>query len=76
MMNPLTSTKTYWSILKSFLNNKKIPWISHSSISIKVNKTVFVFVCFLWKNYKHLNTNKNATNNFYPYNIHKQKHCK
>ena len=27
MMNPLTSTKTYWSILKSFLNNKKIPCI-------------------------------------------------
>ena len=24
MMNPLTSAKTYWSILKSFLNNKKI----------------------------------------------------
>ena len=24
MMNPLISTKTYWSILKSFLNNKKI----------------------------------------------------
>ena len=27
MMNPLTSTKTYWSILKSFLNNKSIPCI-------------------------------------------------
>ena len=27
MMNPLTSTKTYWSILKSFLHNKKIPCI-------------------------------------------------
>ena len=27
MTNPLTSTKTYWSILKSFLNNKKIPCI-------------------------------------------------
>ena len=26
-MNPLTSTKSYWSILKSFLNNKKIPCI-------------------------------------------------
>ena len=23
-MNPLTSTKTYWSILKAFLNNEKI----------------------------------------------------
>ena len=27
MINPLTSTKTYWSILKSCLNNKKIPCI-------------------------------------------------
>ena len=27
MVNPLTSTKTYWSILKSFLNNNKIPCI-------------------------------------------------
>ena len=27
MMNPLTSTRTYWSVLKSFLNNKKIPCI-------------------------------------------------
>ena len=27
MMNPLTSTKTYGSILKSFLNNKNIPCI-------------------------------------------------
>ena len=27
MMNPLTSTKTYWSILKSFVNNKKISCI-------------------------------------------------
>ena len=27
MMNPLTSTKTYWSILKLFLNNKNIPCI-------------------------------------------------
>ena len=25
IMNPLTSTKIYWSILKLFLNNKKIP---------------------------------------------------
>ena len=25
MMNPLTSTKMYWSILKSFLNKKRFP---------------------------------------------------
>ena len=28
MINPLTNTKTYWSFLKSFLHNKKIPCIS------------------------------------------------
>ena len=28
LMNPSTSTKIYWSISKSFLNNKKIPCIS------------------------------------------------
>ena len=27
MMDPLTSTKTYWSILKTFLKYKKIPCI-------------------------------------------------
>ena len=27
LTNPLTSSKTYWSILKTFLNNKKIPCI-------------------------------------------------
>ena len=27
LMNPMTSLKTYWSILKTLLNNKKIPCI-------------------------------------------------
>ena len=27
LADPLTSPKTYWSILKTFLNNKKIPYI-------------------------------------------------
>ena len=27
LADPLTSPKTYWSILKAFLNNKKIPCI-------------------------------------------------
>ena len=33
-MNPLTSTKTYWSILKSFLNNKIFPASRHCFIKI------------------------------------------
>ena len=28
LANPLTSPKTYWYILKIFLNNKKIPFIT------------------------------------------------
>ena len=27
LADPLTSPKTYWSIIKTFLNNKKRPWI-------------------------------------------------
>ena len=27
-MDPTTSTKPYWSILETDLNNKKVPWIS------------------------------------------------
>ena len=27
MMDPMTSLKTYWSLLKTLLNNKKIPCI-------------------------------------------------
>ena len=26
LVDPLASPKTYWSIFKTFLNNKKIPW--------------------------------------------------
>ena len=32
LMDPATSPKAYWSILKTFLNNKKIPCIPHSDI--------------------------------------------
>ena len=41
MMNPLTSTKTYWSILKSFFYSKKIPCIPpllHQNRYITKNK--------------------------------------
>ena len=29
MMDPMTSLKSYWSLLKTLLNNKKNPCISH-----------------------------------------------
>ena len=41
MINPLTSTKTYWLTLKSFLNTKKIPCIPplfHQNRYIAKNK--------------------------------------
>ena len=35
LANPATSSKTYWSILKTFLNEKKIPSFYTSSVSWK-----------------------------------------
>ena len=40
MINPLTSTKTYWSILKSFLNNKKFPAYLHCFIKIGTLRSI------------------------------------
>ena len=36
----------------------------------------FLFYIFLWKNSKHLKQKQGTSGNFYPYNIHKQKHLK
>ena len=38
MMNPMTSLKTYWSTLKAFLNNKKVPCIPPLLQDNKCNK--------------------------------------
>ena len=60
MINPLTSTNTYWSILKSFLNNKKIlciPPLFHQNRYITKDKdktelfnNLFADQCSLIKN--------------------------
>ena len=48
-----------------------------SSIDIEGIRTVFVLYFFFMKDILNVkNTNKNASSNFYPYNIHKQKHFK
>ena len=47
-----------------------------SSISIEVNKTVFVLHFFYKKILSILSIKKSTSSNFHPYNIHKQKHFK
>ena len=48
-----------------------------SSIDIEGIRTVFVLYFFFMKDILNVkNTNKNTSSNFYPYNIHKQKHFK
>ena len=60
-MNPLTSTKTYWSILKLFLNNKNIPcipslfhqnkYITKCKDKVELFNNFFANQCFLINNY-------------------------
>ena len=48
-----------------------------SSIDIEGIRTVFVLYTFFMKGILNVkNTNKSTSSNFYPYNIHKQKHFK
>ena len=48
---------------------------SLSSIDIEGIRTVFVLYFFFMKDILNVkNTNKSTSSNFYPYNIHKQKH--
>ena len=60
LANPATSLKTYWSILKTFLNNKKIPcipplfheneFIIHFKEKDKLFNTFFANQCTLLNN--------------------------
>ena len=52
LADPLTSPKTYWSILKTFLNNKKIPCIPSLFHEIKFITDLIFYVnqCSLWSN--------------------------
>ena len=57
------------------LNNKAHLFLS--SIDIEGIRTVFVLYFFFMKDILNVkNTNKRNSSNFYPYNIHKQKHFK
>ena len=52
-MDPMTNTKTYWSILKSLLNNKKIPCIPplfhQNKYVTDFKKKAELFNCFFAK---------------------------
>ena len=53
LMDPMTSAKTYWSILKSLLNNKKIPCIPplfhQNKYVTDFKKKAELFKCFFAK---------------------------
>ena len=52
-MDPMTNTKTYWSILKSLLNNEKIPCIPplfhQNKYVTDFKKKAELFNCFFAK---------------------------
>ena len=68
LADPLTSPKTYWSILKTFLNNKKIPCIPSLFLENKfitdfkekseLYNHLFVNQCCLLSNNKPTSTHK------------------
>ena len=46
LANSATSTKTYWSILKTFLNNKKIPLILENKLVTNFKEKAELFNTF------------------------------
>ena len=63
-MDPVTSAKTYWSILKTLLNNKKIPcipslfhqgkYVKHFKKKAELFNSFFAKQCFIIKNSRKL----------------------
>ena len=66
LANPATSSKTYWSILKTFLSNKKIPSIPplfHENKFITIFKEKAVLLNTSYANQYHLLKNSSALPN-------------
>ena len=61
LSDPTTSLKSYWSILKAFLNDKKIPCISpllhNDKFITSFKQTVEIFNRFFANHYSLTNTN-------------------
>ena len=80
LADPLTSPKTYWSILKTFLNNKKIPcipplfhenkFVTDFKEKAELFNHFFVNQCSLLSNNSVLPTNLLQLTNKYLYLIH------
>ena len=66
-MDPMTSAKTYWSILKSLLNNKKIPCIPplfhQNKYVTDFKKKAELFSCFFAKQCSVINNSSELPSN-------------
>ena len=66
-MDPMTSAKTYWSILKSLLNNKKIPCIPplfhQNKYVTDFKKKVELINCFFAKQCSIINNSSELLSN-------------
>ena len=67
LMDPMTSAKTYWSILKSLLNNKKIPCIPplfhQNKYVTDFKKKAELFNCFFAKQCSIINNSSELFSN-------------
>ena len=67
VIDPMTSTKTYWSILKSLFNNKKIPFISplfhQNKYVTDFKKKSELFDCFFAKQCSVINNSSELPSN-------------
>ena len=69
LMDPMTSAKTYWSILKSLLNNKKIPCIPplfhQNKYVTDFKKKAELFNCFFAKQCSIINNSSELPSNIW-----------
>ena len=72
LMDPMTSAKTYWSILKSLLNNKKIPCIPplfhQNKYVTDFKKKAELFNCFFAKQCSIINNSSELPSNIWKKN--------
>ena len=68
-MDPMASAKTYWSVLKSLLNNKKFPWIPpifhQNKYVTNFKKKAELFNCFFAKHCSVINNSSELPSNIF-----------